>query len=48
MEHDQFDMFLDQVNDAYAALRRDPKAWKAEQEERTLWDETLADGLTEE
>ena len=35
-------------NAAYAALRSDPKAWKAEQAERALWDKTLADGLKDE
>jgi hypothetical protein len=45
----QRDKFLDQVNAAYAALRRDdPKAWTAEQAERALWVKTLADGLTDE
>lgn len=29
----------------FRALRNDPKAWKDEQEERTAWDATLADGL---
>ena len=32
-------------NEAYAKLRRNPKAWKEELEERALWDATLADGL---
>jgi predicted DNA-binding protein len=48
IEHYQRDMFLDQVNAAYATLRNDPKAWKAEQAERALWDKTLADGLRDE
>jgi predicted DNA-binding protein len=48
VEYYQRDQFLDQVNEAYAAMRRDPKAWKAEQAERALWDTTLADGLTDE
>lgn len=38
------DKFLDDVNAAYTALRNDPKAWKEEQAERTLWDKTLGDG----
>jgi predicted DNA-binding protein len=45
IEHYQRDKFLDEVNAAYATLRNDPKAWKEEQAERTLWDKTLADGL---
>ncbi len=35
--------FLQQANEAFAALRRDPKKWKAELEERNAWDATLAD-----
>jgi hypothetical protein len=48
IEHYQRDKFLDEVNAAYAALRNDPKAWKAELAERALWDKTLADGLKDE
>jgi predicted DNA-binding protein len=48
IEYYQRDKFLDEVNSAYAALRNDPKAWKAEQAERALWDKTIADGLTDE
>lgn len=36
---------LDETNAAFAALKRDPKAWKAELEERKAWDATLVDGL---
>jgi hypothetical protein len=36
---------IDQTNAAYAALRRDPAAWQAEQAERAAWDATLSDGL---
>lgn len=32
---------------AYAALRRDPAAWQAEQAERAAWDATLTDSLTD-
>lgn len=39
--------FLEDANRAFAALRKDPKAWKAELEERKAWDSTLADGLDE-
>ena len=48
VESYQRDQFLDQVNEAYAALRRDPKAWKRELAERAIWDKTLADGLADE
>jgi predicted DNA-binding protein len=48
IEHYQRDKFLDQVNSAYATLRNNPKAWKAEQAERALWDKTIADGLADE
>ena len=37
--------FLQEANEAYAALRGDPVAWKAEAEEREEWDNTLSDGL---
>jgi hypothetical protein len=47
VEHYQRAKFMEQVNEAYAAMRRDPKAWTGEQAERALWDKTLADGLTE-
>ena len=36
---------LEEGNSAYAALRRDPQAWAEEMEERSLWENTLADGL---
>ena len=45
VEHYQRERFLDQVNAAYSALRKDPKAWKEELAERALWEGTLADGL---
>jgi len=37
--------FLRAANADYAALRRDPKAWKSELRERKLWDQTVVDGL---
>ncbi|MBI4505722.1 MAG: ribbon-helix-helix protein, CopG family [Chloroflexi bacterium] len=40
--------FFEEVNAAYAAERRDPVAWAAEEEERALWEATLADGLDTE
>jgi len=48
IEHHQRDKFLDDVNAAYAALRKDPKAWKEEQAERAIWDQALVDGLQHE
>jgi hypothetical protein len=36
--------FLQEANAAYAALRKNPKAWRAELAERREWDATLADG----
>ena len=38
-------VFLQQANLAYAALRNNPEAWQAELEEREAWDVTLSDGL---
>ncbi|HAZ44111.1 MAG TPA: toxin-antitoxin system protein [Cyanobacteria bacterium UBA11369] len=37
--------FLEEANQAYAALRNNPEAWASEIEEREAWDVTLADGL---
>jgi hypothetical protein len=37
--------FLEDLNRAYAELRVDQEAWKEEEAERRLWDQTLADGL---
>ena len=37
--------FLEQVNDAYAALRADQGTWEAVLAERQTWDATLIDGL---
>lgn len=39
---------LEATNQAYAALKTDPEAWRAERAERALWDATLADGLAQE
>jgi hypothetical protein len=35
---------LQEANAAYAALRSNPRAWKAELAERKEWDATMADG----
>jgi hypothetical protein len=34
---------LEQTNEAYATLRRDPSAWERVTEEREAWDATLQD-----
>ena len=39
--------FLHGANADYAALKRNPKAWKGELRERKTWEQTLADGLDE-
>lgn len=36
---------LEQANIAFAALRENSSEWKAEQEERLLWEATIGDGL---
>jgi predicted DNA-binding protein len=38
-------LFWDQVDLAYKALRRNPRLWKDELKERSLWEQTLGDGL---
>lgn len=38
---------LQQANIAFATLRENSTEWKAEQEERSLWESTLGDGLEE-
>lgn len=40
--------FLRGANADFAALRQDARGWKEEHNERTLWDQTLADGLEDE
>ena len=39
--------FLQEANAAYASLRKNNKAWKAELAERKEWDATVADGEEE-
>ncbi len=36
---------LSGICDSYEALKKDPKAWEEELQERALWDATLDDGL---
>jgi predicted transcriptional regulator len=40
--------FLEEVNAAHGELRQDPQAWSEVEEERALWDGTLADGLADD
>lgn len=42
------DRMLDEINAAFAVVKRDEKAWRDEQSERAAWDGTAADGLTNE
>ena len=37
---------LDDINAAFAQLKRDGTAWQEEQLERTAWDRTSTDGVT--
>ena len=39
------EVFLDRTNQAYADLKKDPKAWAECQEERAVWNTTTKDGL---
>ena len=40
--------FLESLNEDFAALRRDPAAWREETAEREAWDVTLRDGLEDD
>jgi len=42
------DVFLRGLVDDFAALRRNPEAWKDELEERKAWDVTLGDDLEDD
>ena len=39
---------LDEINAAFAAVKRDGTAWREEQSERLAWDGAAADGVTNE
>ena len=39
------EVFLDRTNQAYAELKKDPRAWAECQEERAVWNGTTKDGL---
>ena len=38
-------IFLKRTNEAYARLKKDPKAWAVRKEELAEWDASAADGL---
>jgi hypothetical protein len=38
-------LFWEVVNQEFATLRADAKAWKHELDERAVWDATLSDGF---
>lgn len=40
-------VFLQKANRAFAAVRKDPKAWEDELKERQLWGATLMDNIKE-
>lgn len=40
-------IFLIQANQAFAALRENEELWQEELAERSLWDQTVADGVVE-
>ena len=48
VERLEADRFFREMDEAYRALRADPKAWQEELAERAVWDVTLMDGLEEE
>ncbi|MFH1831986.1 MAG: toxin-antitoxin system protein [bacterium] len=42
------EQILKKANEQYAALEKDPKAWKEMQDECQEWDVTLKDGLKDD
>ena len=42
------DRMLDEINAAFAAVKRDGTAWREAQSERLAWDGAAADGVTHE
>ena len=45
IEHYRRDRFFRELDEGYAQLQANPRAWQEELDERRLWDSTLADGL---
>ncbi|MDP9179015.1 MAG: toxin-antitoxin system protein [Gemmatimonadota bacterium] len=43
----QREKLLDEINAGFERLRSRPGEWKAEMDERGMWENTVADGLTE-
>jgi len=41
------EIIFKKANEAYAAIKINPKQWQKEQKELALWDSTLKDGLTD-
>ncbi|MGD0302884.1 MAG: toxin-antitoxin system protein [Bryobacteraceae bacterium] len=48
LERYRRERFLHAANADFAALKLDAKSWKEELRDRELWEQTLADGLSEE
>ncbi|MEX2304535.1 MAG: hypothetical protein WD733_26575 [Bryobacterales bacterium] len=48
VEHYRRERFLQEANAGYAALKKNRKAWKQEQAERSISEQTLSDGLKDE
>jgi predicted CopG family antitoxin len=48
LENLERETFLKQANEAYAAMKKDPKQWQEHLEEIAVWEATLADGLEDE
>ena len=42
------DRFFRELDEGYARLQTDDKAWQEELDKRRLWDSTVADGLNSE
>ena len=40
--------FFEGLNNDYAALKKDKKAWEEQIKEQSLWDSTASDGLEDE
>lgn len=45
-EQSEREIIFKQANEAYTAIKNDPKQWQEEQEELALWESTLEDGLS--
>jgi hypothetical protein len=45
LERYERDLFLDQMNEGFAAVREDKQGWNEYQAELHEWDETLGDGI---